>query len=120
MRQKGFISIFWGLLFVVLDIRIGAIDLILLLNAMMIWAICSGIIALSLSLNQYDLMNIAQGRRALYMTLTVTGWALSIIWLIAPRLFQAVVAGVIVICALIGMIAVFLVMALMRRVANSL
>jgi len=29
MRREGFISIFWGLLFVVLDIRIGSIDLIL-------------------------------------------------------------------------------------------
>jgi hypothetical protein len=95
-----------------------------IVNAMMIWAICSGIMALSLSLNQYDLVNIARRRRALYMALTVTGWALSMIWLIAPqavaRLFQATIAGVIVVYALVGMIALFLIMALMRRAANSL
>lgn len=94
-----------------------------ILFAMMIWAICSGVMALSLSLNQYDLMNIARRRRTLYMALTVTGWALAMIWLIAPELmsmlFQAI-AGVIVVYALVGMIASFLIMALMRRAANSL
>ena len=29
MRREGFMSIFWGLLFVILDIRIGSFDLIL-------------------------------------------------------------------------------------------
>jgi hypothetical protein len=91
-----------------------------ILSAAMIWAICSGIMALSLSLNQYDLMTIARRRRVLYLALTVTGWASSMIWLILPRVFQAAAAGVIVVCALVGLIAVFLIMALMRRAAHSL
>lgn len=93
-------------------------------DAMMIWAICSGIVALSLSSNQYDLMNIARRRRAFYMTWTVTGWALLMFRLLAPelmyRLFQPAFAGVIVVHALVGMMAVFLIMALARRAANSL
>jgi hypothetical protein len=91
-----------------------------ILNAMMIWAICSGIMALSLSLNQYDLMNIAHRRRVLYLALTVAGWAFSMSWLFLPRVFQAAAAGGIIVCALVGLIAVFLIMALMRRAAHSL
>jgi hypothetical protein len=98
---------------------IGAI-----VDAMMIWAICSGIMALALSSNQYDLMNIARRRRALYMALTVTGGALAMIWLITPEftpsLFHGAVAGVVVVYALVGMIALVLIMALMQRAANSL
>jgi hypothetical protein len=94
------------------------------LDAMMIWAICSGIMALSLSLNQHDLMNTARQRRALYLALIVTGWALSMIGLVAPELmpglFQPVLAGGLVVYAAVAMIAVVLIMALMRRAANSL
>ncbi|HYI10840.1 MAG TPA: hypothetical protein VEK57_17400 [Thermoanaerobaculia bacterium] len=94
-----------------------------ILNTMMIWEICAGIMALSLSLNQYDLMNVANRLRVLYLALTVMGWALSMTWFLAPepmsRLFHAA-AGVIVIYALVGMIAMLLIMALMRRAANSL
>ncbi|HEX6098869.1 MAG TPA: hypothetical protein VF432_21315 [Thermoanaerobaculia bacterium] len=94
------------------------------LDAMMIWAICSGIMALSLSLNQYDLMNTARQRRALYLALIATGWVFSTIGLIAPKLMsglvQPVLAGGLVVYAVVVMIAVVLIMALMRRAANSL
>jgi hypothetical protein len=93
-----------------------------IVHVVMIWAICSGIMALSLSLNQDDLMNVARRRRALYMALTVTGWAFAMISLIAPGLMpiQGTFAGVFVVYALVGAIAGFLIMALMRRAAKSL
>ncbi len=94
-----------------------------IINVMMIWTICSGIMALSLSSNQHVLINAARRRRAFYMALTVPGWALPMIWLIAPELMTSLfspLAGVFVIYALVGMIAWLLIMALMRRAANSL
>jgi len=95
-----------------------------ILTAMMVWAICSGIIALSRSLNQPDLMTIAHRRRSLSMALTVTGWLFSTTWLIAPeyipRLVQGTAASLIVLYALLAILAGFLIMTLMRRAANSL
>lgn len=95
-----------------------------IVNTFLIWEICSGIIALSLYMNNYDLMNMANRRRKFYMILTVTGWALSVTWFMAPelmsRLFNPVGAGVLVVYALMVIIAGLLVMGLMRKAANSL
>ena len=95
-----------------------------IVNTLLIWEICSGIIGLSLSVKNYDLVNVANRRRIFYMVLTVTGWALSVTWFIAPefmsRLFNPVGVGVLVVYALVGIIAVLLIMVLMRRAANSL
>jgi hypothetical protein len=95
-----------------------------IVNTLLIWEICSGIIALSLYMNNYNLMNMANRRRKFYMILTVTGWALSVTWFIAPelmsRLFGPVGAGVLVVYALMVIIAGLLVMGLMRRAAHSL
>jgi len=95
-----------------------------IVNTLLIWEICSGIIGLSLSMNNYDLVNVANRRRIFYMVLTVTGWALTMSWFIAPelmsRLFNPAGAGVLVVYALVGIIAVLLIMGLMRRAANSL
>lgn len=95
-----------------------------ILTALMIWEICSGIVALSLSADQSDLSTIADRRRVLYLGLTAIGWALSAAWFVAPELASSLLhtafAGVIFVYALAGTIAVFLIMALMRRAANSL
>jgi hypothetical protein len=91
-----------------------------ILTALMIWEICSGIVALSLASNQNDLSVIANRRRTYYLALDVTGWALWATWFLAPTPLQAPIAGVIVVCALAGMIALFFIMTLMRRVAHSL
>jgi hypothetical protein len=95
-----------------------------IVDTLLIWNICSAIIALSLSLNNYDLMNIANRRRIFYTVLTVTGWALSITWYIAPelmsRLFNPVAASLLVVYVFMVIISVLLIMGLMRRAADSL
>ena len=94
-----------------------------ILNTLLIWAICSGIIALSLSSNNYDLMKTAKRRLAFYMALTVTSWVLPITWFVAPesgsRLINSV-EGVLVVYVLVGVVSVLLIMGLIRRAANSL
>ncbi|HEX7150303.1 MAG TPA: hypothetical protein VF618_02360 [Thermoanaerobaculia bacterium] len=93
-----------------------------ILTALMIWQICSGIVALSLSSSQDALSLIANQRRVLYMAFTVTGWAFSATWFFAPELSlsDAPIAGAIAVYALAGLVAMVLIMALMRRAANSL
>jgi hypothetical protein len=92
-----------------------------IVNTLLIWGICSGIIALSLSSSNYGLMKIAQKRRALYMVLTVPGWALTILWFSPPVLMSNVFDSVPgVIHALVAITSVLLIMGLVKRAANSL
>lgn len=94
-----------------------------IVNTLLIWGICSGIIALSLSSNNDDLMRIAKRRLTLYIVLTVTGWVFPITSFIAPELVSSLfntAASVLVVHALVGFISVLLMMGLMRRAANSL
>jgi hypothetical protein len=94
------------------------------LTALLIWEICSGIMALSLSSDQKDLAVTASRRRALYLILTASVWIFLVTWFLAPEIvsgpFHRAIAGVIVVHALVGMIAMVLVMALMKRAADSL
>jgi hypothetical protein len=94
-----------------------------IVNTLLIWGICSGIIALSLSSNNYDLMKIAKKRMTLYIALTVPGWFLPITRFIAPELVSSLfnqIAIVLAVWALVVIISTLLIMGLIRRAANSL
>lgn len=95
-----------------------------ILTALMVWEICSGIVALSLSSGQNDLSIIANRRGILYVGLSATGSFFSTIWFLAPDLtpgpFVGAIAGALLVYAVAGMIAFVLIMALLRRAADSL
>jgi hypothetical protein len=94
-----------------------------ILNTLLIWGICSGIIALSLSSNNCDLMESAKRRRNFYIVLSVLGWTLPISWLIAPEFASGLVtagAPVLMVYAFALMISMLFLMGLMRKTANFL
>lgn len=89
-----------------------------LLDTLLIWGLCSGIIALSVSSNNYGLMQKARRRRDLYFILQIPGFAVLILSFIAP---EAVLSTVLVIPYVFAVLfSVLLIMLLMRRAANTL
>jgi hypothetical protein len=94
------------------------------LEMLLIWGLCTGIIALSLSSNNYGLMRTARRRRNLYFILAVTGLAVSIISFFAPEAVLRLVksgGGILFIsyvCALL--FAGLLTTLLMKKAANNL
>ena len=97
----------------------------LLLDTLLIWGLCSGIIALSSSSNNYALMQSARRRRNLYFILTVPSLVASIILFIAPEtlLSSGMISGGLVFVipyALALLFSVLLIMLLMRKAANNL
>ncbi|PYP84278.1 MAG: hypothetical protein DMF61_20505 [Blastocatellia bacterium AA13] len=94
-----------------------------ILNLLLIWSICSGILALSLSSNNHDLMRSAKRRRILFLILTAAGWIAPIALFVAPdvkssRFYPA--GSFLLMVSLASGIVMILIMALMRRAANSL
>lgn len=93
-----------------------------LLDTLLIWGICSGVIALCVSWNNYDLMQSARRRRNLYFILAVPGLAVSIVSFIAPEAVLSIVrSGGIVLVILYVFAVLFsflLIMLLMRKAAN--
>jgi hypothetical protein len=85
-----------------------------LVNILLIWALCSGVIALSAFWNNYGLMQSARRRRNFYIIVEVS---LLIMSFIAPD----AVLGVLGIPYVFGLLlSVILIMLLMRRAANTL
>jgi len=95
-----------------------------LLDALLIWGLCSGVIALSISSNNYGLMQTARRRRNLYFILAVTGLAISIMSFIAPEAVLSMVSSGGIVLAIPYVFAVLfsglLIILLMRRAANNL
>lgn len=95
-----------------------------LLDTLLIWALCSGVIALSVSSNNYGLMQSARRRRNLYFILQVLGWAVLIMSFFAPEAVLSMVSPGGIILAMPYVFAVLfsvlLIMLLMRRAANTL
>lgn len=95
-----------------------------LLDTLMIWGICSGVIALAISSNDFGLMQIARRRRNLYFILALLGSAAMIILFIAPELGVNLVTSVgtvlVVPYVFALLFSVLLIMLLMRRAANTL
>ncbi|HEX5875550.1 MAG TPA: hypothetical protein VFY60_12955 [Pyrinomonadaceae bacterium] len=92
-----------------------------LLDTLLIWGLCSGVIALSVSSNNYALMRRARRRRNLYFILGILGLAVVIMSFIAPEAVLSSGAIVLVIpYAFAVLFSVLLIMLLMRRAANTL
>lgn len=112
---------------VTLDPLFPVSALVQLLDVLLIWGICSGVIAMALSSSNYALMQTAKRRRNLYLVLTALSLVLSMISFIAPEAVSGMVkspAGglvmiFVIICALLLVVSVLLIMGLMRRAANT-
>jgi|GEM_PF-2378158 len=95
-----------------------------LLDTFLIWGLCSGIIALSISSNNYGLMQTARRRRNLYFILSILGLAVSIMSFIAPEaVLSSVRSGGMVLVMPYVFALLFsglLIMLLMRSAANNL
>ena len=95
-----------------------------ILNTLLIWGICSGVIALAVSSNNYGLLQRARRRRNFYFILAVLGLAVSMMFLIAPeavvRLVNSGGTVLVVPYAFAMLVSVLLIMLLMRRAANTL
>ena len=96
----------------------------MLLDTLLIWGLCSGIIALSRSSNNYGLMQTARRRRNLYFILAVSGLAVSIMLFIAPEAVLSRVSsgGIVLVIPYVFAVlfSVLLIMLLMRRAANTI
>ena len=95
-----------------------------LLDALLIWAICSGIMALSLSSGDFGLMEIAKKRRNLYLVLSVPALVGSMAYLFMPEaIFNFVKSGgtvLLVAYVFLVLTSVFLIMGLVRKAAHTL
>jgi len=95
-----------------------------LLDTLLIWGLCSGIIALSVSFNNYDLMQTARRRRNWYFILAIPGLAVSIMSFIAPEAVLNMVtsggSGLVIPYVFAVLISFLFIMLLMRRAANTL
>ena len=95
-----------------------------LLQTLLIWGLCSGVIALSVASNNYGLMQRARRRRNLYFVLAILSLAVSAISFIAPETMSSMVSSGVVVLVVPYVFALLfsalLIMLLMRRAANIL
>ena len=91
-----------------------------LLNTLMIWALCSGIIALSVFSNNYTLMHRARTRRNFYLILQIPVLAVSLVWFLAPEAVSVVTSVLVAPYVFAVLLSVILIMLLMRSAANTL
>ena len=185
MIRNGFMKIFWGLLFILLDIRIGGIDFILpdfvgyiliasglgilspihprfakartfalimiflsladivelkqvisqhgnvtfwvnalfpittigaILDLIMVWNICGGIIELSFGTGNPLLATVATTRRNLYIALAVIAWCCMGFFYIEPQLVSVFIIPLVI----FSLIVMCLIMGLMKKAAEEL
>jgi hypothetical protein len=95
-----------------------------LLEILLIWGLCSGVMALAISSNNYGLMQTARRRRNVYFILAVTGLAVSIISFIAPEAVLSMVSSggsvLVILYVLALMVSGLLTTLLMKKAANNL
>jgi hypothetical protein len=93
-----------------------------LLDTFLIWGICSGIIALALSSNNFELMQIAEYRRNFYMALSLLGVIVSIMSFVAPEAILSFLdstgSPLLVIYVLFLVTSVLLIMGLVRKASH--
>ena len=93
------------------------------LETFLLWGLCSAVISVCVSFNNYGLMQIARRRRAFYMILAVPALAVSLLSFVAPEaLFKFGREGfaLLVPYIILFLLSVVLIMGLMRRAANTL
>ena len=92
-----------------------------ILDTLLIWGICSGIIALALASNDFELMQVAKFRRNFYLGLAVPAVFISIIPFVAPEALLDTFSSSAVLLLMIWVIlvaaSVLLVMGLVRKAA---
>ena len=92
-----------------------------ILDTLLIWGICSGIIALALASNNFELMQVAKFRRNFYLGLAVPAFFITILPFVAPEvLLDAVTSGaflLLMIYVILVVASVLLVMGLVRKAA---
>jgi hypothetical protein len=92
-----------------------------ILDTLLIWGICSGIVALALASNNFELMQVAKFRRNFYLGLAVPAFFVSIIPFVAPEARLDAITSSAVLLLLIYVIlvaaSVLLVMGLVRKAA---
>lgn len=90
-----------------------------ILDTLLIWGICSGIIALALASNNFELMQVAKFRRNFYLGLAVPAFFISIIPFVAPEaLLEAITSGAVLLLLIYVILvaaSVLLVMGLVRK-----
>ncbi|HET9786650.1 MAG TPA: hypothetical protein VFP47_05935, partial [Pyrinomonadaceae bacterium] len=90
-----------------------------ILDTLLIWGICSGIIALALASNNFELMQVAKFRRNFYLSLAVPAFFISIIPFVAPEaLLEAITSGAVLLLLIYVILvaaSVLLVMGLVRK-----
>lgn len=95
-----------------------------ILDTVLIWGICSGIMALSFSANNYGLMKLARRRRTIYVIFMAVSVALSITGFVAPEDIIGLITfggfSLLIVYGLGIIISVLLIMGLVRRAARSL
>lgn len=94
-----------------------------ILDILLIWGICSGIIALALSSKNFELVQLARIRRNFYLVLAVPAFFVSIIAVIAPEAMLAAIntssLALLLIYVVLMVASVLLVMGLVKRAANT-
>lgn len=92
-----------------------------ILDTLLIWGICSGIIALALASHNFELMQIAKFRRSLYLVFAAPAVFISIIPFVAPEAFLDAITSIAVLLLMIyvvlAVVSVLLVMGLVRKAA---
>ena len=95
-----------------------------LLEILLIWGLCSGVMALSLSANNYGLMQTARRRRNVYFILAVTGLAVSIMSFMAPETVLSLVSSggsvLVILYVFAFLFSALLTTLLMKKAANDL
>jgi hypothetical protein len=93
------------------------------LETVLIWLICSGIMGLASALRLEEFAGVARSRRSLYIIFTVVAWPVPVLWLAEPNLAaatgNAAIAALIVIHALVVLLTLCLILALVRRCAST-
>jgi hypothetical protein len=92
-----------------------------ILDTILIWGICSGIIALALASKNFELMQVATFRRSLYLVFAVPPFLISIIPFVTPDAFLDAISSIAVLLLMIyvilAVVSVLLVMGLVRKAA---
>ena len=92
-----------------------------ILDTLLIWGICSGIIALALASHNFELLQVAKFRRNFYLGLAVPAFFISIIPFVAPEaLLDALTSGAVLLLMIYVILvaaSVLLVMGLVRKAA---
>jgi hypothetical protein len=94
-----------------------------ILDTLLIWGICSGIIALALAWKNFGLMEVAKFRRNFFLVLAVPAFLVSIIPFVAPEvLLDSITSSaflLLIIYVVLMTVSVLLVMGLVRKAANA-